>query len=196
MATEPVTVAIVRRVRPGCEAAFESALHEFIERSLHEPGQMGVYVLRPAPGVGSREYGILRRFDSAEARDAFYRSGLFAEWQKQAAPLSEGEPSYEHITGLETWFTLPGRRSIVPPPAWKMALVTVLGVWPVSMLVPLLLDPLIYGMHPALKALLVAVGIVILLTWAIMPILARILRRFLYQHREVIEDERPGTDTI
>jgi antibiotic biosynthesis monooxygenase (ABM) superfamily enzyme len=175
----PVTVAVIRVVKPGSEEAFERAIHDFVQRSLHLPGQLGVHILRPAPGSGSREYGILRRFASAEARDEFYRLPLFNEWRQEVAGLVEGEPRYEHLSGLETWFTLPGQRAIVPPPRWKMALVTAVGVWPASMLVPWLLTPLIRGLPSALQALLVAVGIVILLTWVIMPALVRILKRWL-----------------
>ncbi len=166
-------------VKPGLEEAFERAIHDFVQRSLHLPGQLGVHILRPAPGSGSREYGILRRFASAEARDEFYRLPLFNEWKQEVAGLVEGEPRYEHLSGLETWFTLPGQRAIVPPPRWKMALVTVLGVWPTSMFVPWLLNPFTSGLPSSLQALFMAVGIVILLTWVIMPALVRILKRWL-----------------
>jgi uncharacterized protein len=40
---EPIHVAIVRTVKPGCEAAFEQALHDFVQRSLSLSGQMGVH---------------------------------------------------------------------------------------------------------------------------------------------------------
>ena len=46
--------------------------------------------------------------------------------------------------------------------------------------VPWLLNPLMSGLSLTLQALLVAVGIVILLTWVIMPVLVRILNRLLY----------------
>jgi hypothetical protein len=60
-----------------------------------------------------------------------------------------------------------------------MAIVTVLGVWPVSMLVPWLLNPFIGNLYLPLQALIIAVGIVILLTWVVMPVLVRILRPWL-----------------
>jgi len=65
------------------------------------------------------------------------------------------------------------------PPPWKMAIVTVLGVWPVSMLVPWLLNPFIGNLSLTLQALIIAVGIVILLTWVVMPVLVRIFRPWL-----------------
>lgn len=177
---EPITVSITRSVQAGREAEFEAALHEFVRRSLQTPGQGGVQILRPAPGSESREYGILRRFENAAARDAFYDSAVFHDWLTTVEPLVEGEPHYETLSGLETWFTLPGKRAIVPPPRWKMALVTLLGVYPASLLVPQVLHPLNGAWPLLLKALLNAAGIVALLTWLIMPQLTRLLHRWLY----------------
>jgi hypothetical protein len=177
---EPVAVLALRTVKAGFEERFEAALHDFISRSLHTEGQLGVSVIRPVRETGSREYGILRRFRDAGSRDAFYESPLFQEWEIRVAPLTEGGARHQDLHGLETWFVLPGQRALIPPPAWKMAITTVLGVWPISMLVPWLLNPLISGLSLTLQAFFVAVGIVILLTWVVMPVLVRILRHWLY----------------
>jgi hypothetical protein len=177
---EPVTVAITRIVKPGCEEEFERALHDFVQRSLQLPGQLGVHILRPAPGSGSREYGILRRFDSAEARDAFYRLPLFEEWKERVAELIEGEPRYERLSGLETWFTLPGQRAIVPPPRWKMALVTLLAVYPYSMLLGITVGKSTSGWPMLLSSLIFNASIVTGLTWFLMPLLTRLFKAWLY----------------
>jgi len=177
---EPVGVLTLRRVKPGSEERFEAALHDFISASLHSDGQLGVHVIRPGAGNHPREYGILRRFSTSQACDTFYRSALFRQWEETIAPMMEGVPVRQELSGLETWFTLPGQRAMIPPPAWKMALVTVLGVYPVSILVPWLLQPLIGDLHPLLKALFIAMGIVVVLTWAVMPVLVKILKPWLY----------------
>jgi antibiotic biosynthesis monooxygenase (ABM) superfamily enzyme len=176
----PITVAIIRVVKPGCEEAFERALHDFVQDSLYLPGQLGVHILRPAPGSGSHEYGILRRFESAEARDEFYRLPLFDEWKQKVAGLVEGEPRYEHLSGLETWFTLPGQRAIVPPPRWKMALVTLVAVYPFSMLLGLTLGKWTSGWLMVLSSLIFNASIVTGLTWFLMPLLTRLFKPWLY----------------
>lgn len=181
-AAAPVAVLTLRRVKPGCEKEFEAALHDFVERSLHTEGQLGVHVLRPDAGAAVREYGIVRRFSRPESRDAFYRSALFEQWERTAAPLTVGGPRRQELSGLETWFTLPGQRAVIPPPRWKMALVTLLGVYPASLLVTWLLNPLMAGLPPAAQALMVAAGIVALLTWVVMPALARGLSPWLQNH--------------
>lgn len=176
----PVTVAVIRVVKPGCEEAFERALHEFVGESLHLPGQLGVHILRPAPGSGSREYGLLRQFENAVARDEFYRSTLFEEWKKKVAGLVEGEPRYERLSGLETWFTLPGQRAIVPPPRWKMALVTLLAVFPFSLFLGATVAKWIGGWPLLLNSLIFNALIVAGLTWFLMPLLARLFKPWLY----------------
>ena len=110
-----------------------------------------MHVVRPAPGSASREYGIVRRFSDAQSRDRFYRSALFKSWEQRIAQLTEGGPVRQELSGLEAWFSLPGQTGATQPPRWKMAMVTVLGVWPVSILVPWLLLPLV-GESPPLAA--------------------------------------------
>ena len=179
-AASPVTIAITRKVKPGREQEFERALHDFVAESLKLPGQLGVEVLRPAPGSGSREYRILRRFNSEADRDAFYKSALFEEWKRRVGDLVEGEPMYEGLSGLETWFTLPGKRSIVPPPRWKMALVSLLAVLPVSIVLNLTLAPLLHEAPMVVGTLAKGALMIALLTWVLMPLLTRLLKSWLY----------------
>src|SRR5258708_17393753 len=138
--SQPVHVAITRRIKPGREQEFQAALQEFFARSLGQSGVRGVGVLVPPPGSSSREYGILRSFANAAERDAFYASPLYAEWKKRVAVLSEGEPDTRELHGLEAFFR---QDSPAPPPRWKMAIATYLGVVPVVMTLALTLGPLI-----------------------------------------------------
>src|SRR5216117_1664628 len=108
MDANPITVCITRTVKAGSEEAFERALHDFVQRSLTLPGQHGVHIMRPAPGSGSREYGIIRKFANRDALDAFRTSPEYLEWNQIAMDLTEGAGRTEELCGLESWFTLPG----------------------------------------------------------------------------------------
>jgi antibiotic biosynthesis monooxygenase (ABM) superfamily enzyme len=99
----PIHIAITRRVRPGCEAEFQEALREFFQTSFGHCGVMGASMLTPPPGSESREYGILRTFASEQERDAFYESPMFKAWEACARRLTEGEPVYRQLHGLEAW---------------------------------------------------------------------------------------------
>ncbi|WP_437313435.1 antibiotic biosynthesis monooxygenase [Sorangium sp. So ce385] len=173
-----IHVAITRRVRREHAEAFERRLAEFARRSVAEHGALGVHLLRPAPGSGSTEYGILRSFASAADREAFYQTPLYKEWLATIEPMVEGEPQTRELGGLEAFFP---PRHAAGPPRWKMALLTWIAVWPVSMAVPAALLPLLGARLPrALSAGIIAAGIVATLTWAAMPLLVKLAAGWLH----------------
>lgn len=168
-----IHVAITRRVRPGCEAEFQQAVHEFFRSSI-TPGVQGVHLLSPLPGSGSREFGILRSFATAEDRNAFYRSPLFLAWEDKVRTLTEGLPQQRQLHGLEAWF-----RSHQPPPRWKMAVVTYVGVYGLTLLLTLALGPFLQGWPLPLANAAFNVVVVSALTWGVMPVLTRVARSWL-----------------
>src|SRR5258708_23731590 len=146
----PIHIAITRRVRTGCEAEFQQALREFLQTSFAHGGVQGADMLVPPPGSDTREYGILRTFANEAERDAFYASPMFKAWEARARALTEGEPVYRQLHGLEAWFRSPHS----PPPRWRMALVTLLRVYPVGLLIGLLVSPRLRDLPLAVAAVL------------------------------------------
>ena len=173
---QPIHVAITRRIKSGCEQEFQTALKDFFSRSLAESGVRGVAMLVPPPGSSSNEYGIIRSFASAAERNAFYASPLFLDWKKRVAQLSEGEPETRELHGLEAFFRQNGHAE---PPVWKMAIATYLGVLPVVMGLALTLGPLIRSWNFVLNNIVFNAGVVVLLTWVVMPLITRALRGWL-----------------
>jgi uncharacterized protein len=171
----PIHIAITRRVRPGCEAEFQAALHEFFQTSFAYGGVWGASMLTPLPGSDSREYGILRTFANERERDTFYQSAMFKTWGERARTLTEGEPVYRQLTGLEAWFRAPQNS----PPRWKMAAATLLGVYPVSLLIGVVLSPTLKQLPLVLNLFVVSIIIVGLLTWVVMPVVTRLLQGWL-----------------
>jgi len=173
-----VHLAITRRVRKEHAGEFAEALADFARKSLQEPGTRGVHLLHPPPDSGSTEFGILRSFASEADRAAFYRSQLYREWTRRIESMVEGDSQIRELNGLEAWFRDPRH---LPPPRWKMALLTWIAVWPVSMLVPAVLLPVLGpGFNKILAAGLIAAGIVLILTWLAMPLLVRLFRKWLH----------------
>lgn len=180
--TDPITASITRTVKPGCEAAFERALHEFVQRSFTLPGQMGVHIMRPAPGSASREYGIIRKFASRDALAAFRTSPEYLEWNQTALDLTEGSGRAEELCGLESWFTPPSA-ALRPLPKWKMAVATFLAVFPVAMILNLTLGPVIRSWPFILSNAVFNACVVALLTWVVMPLVTRLLHPWLTANR-------------
>jgi uncharacterized protein len=172
----PIHVAITRRVRPGCEEEFQRALRDFFQASFAHDGVLGATMIVPAPGSDSREFGILRTFADEGERDAFYASDLFKSWEVKCAPLTEANSwTYRPLHGLEAWFRSPHN----PPPRWKMAAATFVGVFPLAMVLQLTIGPIIRGWHFVLRNAVFNACVVALLAWVVMPVVTRLLRGWL-----------------
>jgi antibiotic biosynthesis monooxygenase (ABM) superfamily enzyme len=67
------------------------------------------------------------------------------------------------------------------PPCWKMAVLSWMAVWPVSMLMRAILKPVLGPNFPKILAAgLVAAGIVVTLYWVAMPLLVMAAHNWLY----------------
>jgi antibiotic biosynthesis monooxygenase (ABM) superfamily enzyme len=113
-----------RRVKPGREADFEAWAHGIVAASHQFPGHLGASVL---DDPGSREYHILFRFTDRASLRAWLDSAERRRRLARVADLVEADQGLQQLTGLETWFTLPGAAvaTMKPPPRWKMWLVSV-----------------------------------------------------------------------
>ena len=71
------------------------------------------------------------------------------------------------------------------PGKLKMAVATFIGVFPVSAIIGLLVMPYLQGLPWPLVDAIVSAIIVILLTWVVMPIVTRLLHKWLFPERRV-----------
>jgi antibiotic biosynthesis monooxygenase (ABM) superfamily enzyme len=175
----PITVNIVRTVRHGHEEEFEGLVRRFIPVALTFPGHLGVHVVKPAAGT-SRDYHVVIKFATTAQWRSFRDWPQYVQFRAEIEPLLEREPCIHEMVGLESWFTLPNAPALQPLPKWKMALVTLLAVYPTSLLITTLLRPRVTHWPLALQNLLFAATMVGLLTWLIMPLLTRLLASWLY----------------
>lgn len=174
--SEAVHCAITLKVRKGKEAEFEEILVRFVQRSLDYRGTTGVHLIRPAPGSDCREFGVMRSFLSeAHSRD-FYDSEMFKDYKRDTADLVEGEPEIRPLHGLEAFF----RGNTAPPPRWKMAVVTWLGVFPSVLFWSTIVGPRLSTLPHAASTAVLTVLVVITLAWFVMPFLTKLLRPWLH----------------
>jgi uncharacterized protein len=182
-----IHIAITRRVKPGREAEFQQALRDFFQASFAHSGVLGATMIVPPPGSDSREFGILRTFANERERDDFYASPIFKTWEKKCEPLTESNSwTLRPLHGLEAWFRSPHN----PPPKWKMAVATFIGVFPLAMLLNLTLGPIIREWHFVARNAVFNAFIVALLAWVVMPGVTRLLHGWL-QPQSSTEDKSP-----
>jgi uncharacterized protein len=180
-AAGPVTATVTRRVKPGHEAAYEQFLAGISGAAKAFPGYLGEEVFRPAGGEGG-EYRIVYRFDSPAHLRAWLDSTERAAWLARAEPHVASPMRTQYLTGLEGWFTLPTQPG-APPPAYKMAVLTWVTIFPLITLVVVVSAPLI-GHLPLVPRLAVTTLVTVsLMTWVVMPRVTRLLHRWLYPGR-------------
>jgi antibiotic biosynthesis monooxygenase (ABM) superfamily enzyme len=175
---EPDTVLYSRRVKPGREADFEAWAHGVVAASRQFPGHLGASVL-DAPG--SREYHILFSFADRKSLRAWLDSDERRRWLARVGELIEADRGLQQLTGLETWFQLPGSNvpTMKPPPRWKMWLVSIIAVYPLVLAFQALVVPRMAGLPLPLRALTFPLVLLTLMTFVVMPVVTRFLRRWL-----------------
>ena len=179
----PVTTTVTRRVRRGHEGPYEEILEGIISAASGFPGHLGVEVFRPQRGSAG-EYRTVYRFDTAEHLRAWLDSAERAAWQARAEPHLAGPLRTSFVTGLETWFTLPGQ-AMPPPPPYKMALLTWITIFPLITAIVAITGPLLEELPLAARLGITTALTVPLMTWIVMPRVTRLLRRWLYpDHRD------------
>ena len=182
IANQSVTAVVRRRIKWGLEAEFESLMQEFMPFVLRQPGHLGINVIRHS--LGSREYTVLDRFATDDHRRRFTALPEYRSWMTRLREVSEADPEIDEMGGLAFWFTLPGRPPRKPPPKIKMALVTLLGVYPLSMLFPAMVIPKTPSWPNWIQGAVIASLIVASLTWVIMPALTRVFETWLFPSQE------------
>ena len=141
------------------------------------PGHLGTGVVRPVPG--QREYTLVVRFADAANAASWEASVQRAAWIAQITPVLDGESTLEQQPGLEFWFTPPGSPSLAQPRRWKMMVVTLLALYPTSLLISVLVGPSLAHLPLALRAFLQALLVVSAMTYLVMPQATRAFRGWL-----------------
>ena len=171
---DPVTVTIARSVAPGREADFEAFSSALTRAATRRAGFLGAGVLRP--GHVGEPWHIVFRFDSLEHLNAWEFSAERAELLAAGEDLVHSTHE-QRVTGLETWFALPELTGPAPP-RWKMFTVSVVGIFVLQLVFNLALQPL--DLPVVVRVGLVAVAVTALMTWLVMPRVARLLQDWLY----------------
>ncbi|GAA4240605.1 hypothetical protein GCM10022254_65940 [Actinomadura meridiana] len=184
---EPVTIVITWDVRPGRERDFEEWAEDLHRTASRYAGHQGATWLR-AEGSRHRYYTVVN-FADQESLDTWLGSRERADRIGRLHGIATEH--HRDTTGLETWFSLPGE-SVPPPSKLKMIVVTFCAVYPISLLLNELVTPLTKQWPVPLKAVTFPVLVVPLLTLLVMPVLSRLLRRWLYPIGRAHRPAKPG----
>ncbi|MEE3716049.1 antibiotic biosynthesis monooxygenase [Tumidithrix elongata RA019] len=174
-----VTAIISHVVKLGREKGYEEWFHGIATDARRFKGHLGISAIRPHDHIHP-EYVAILKFDRYNNLKIWLESDVRRDWIERLQPLIEKPESIQTMVGLEAWFSLPNQPFKSPPPRYKMALVTWLGVFFTLMILSNLLAPLLSGLPIWLNQLITTGLVVLCLTYAIMPRLTQLFRKWLY----------------
>ena len=178
---ETVTAIIEHAVRQASVDRYEDWLRKVVPIAARFPGHRGVNVIRPASG--GLQYTITIHFDSLAHAQDWFQSDVRSQLVQEVAPLLQADEKVQTRSGLEFWFH-PGPGQ---PPAkrYKQFLVTLSVIYPLTMVVPALLQRLAAWLpwlgKDWLAHLATAAIVVSLMVYVIMPRYTRLVSRWLYR---------------
>ena len=133
-----IGVAVTRCLPQANVSQFERGLCELVHVASSQPGHISAEILRGTVGPEGRWYYIVYRFSSETSLRAWENSRQRQSMVKSLDPLAIDAGRHE-LTGMEAWFDLPP--SLAPPPRFRMAILTLIGIWPLVSVVVWLLAP-------------------------------------------------------
>ena len=178
--SQPVTVVLVRNVKADRSNEFEEWVKGINQVVKGFEGYLGTDLIRPREH-SHPEYVIVIRFDDYEHLRAWMGSKEREEWVKRSEDMTIGEIHVQEAHGFQPWFTLPDQSVALTSPArYKMALLTIVALYPSLLALSTLLSYFLRGWPRALLILLNVLMLVPAMTYYIMPWMTRLFRSWLY----------------
>ena len=180
---EGATVVITHRLRENALAAYEDWLQEIAPLCKSSPGHLDWHIVRPIPGL-SETYTIVIRFDTIDHLREWMESPTRARLIEKVQHLFVTGDDFFISSGLDFWFT-PTEAKAKVPIRWKQYLVTWSAIFPLALIVPLLVAPLLHFLglpNNRFVGTFTVTGVVVLLmVYVVMPRYTRLLRRWLFR---------------
>lgn len=182
MSATVATLLIQHQVKPGAAPQYETLLNEIVPAAQRFVGHLGVNIIRPAEG--SNTYTIVLRFDTEEHLQVWLESAVRKRFVDRVGPILVDGDRIDIMTGLEFWFTpaTAGQKHAKP---FKQFLITLSVIFPLTLIVPMLWKPVFHALpwlsHYVPSNFVVAVTIVFLVVYIIMPRYTRLAAKWLYR---------------
>ncbi|OWW18246.1 antibiotic biosynthesis monooxygenase [Noviherbaspirillum denitrificans] len=160
---------------------YEQWLRKIASEAQRFTGHMGVNIIRPHDASG--HYTIVLRFDSSQNLESWLESETRKRFIDEIRPTLVKEEELDIHTGLEYWFTPPATRRLQARPS-KQFLITLSAIFPLTVVVPWVFKPVFAYVpllgRPIISNFILAVVIVYLMVYVIMPRYTRLVAKWLF----------------
>jgi len=189
---EAVAVVLSLHIPPANIAAFDRILRELIDAGRRK-GRISGEVLRGPEGPSGRIYHVIYRFADEQSLRAWETSPERRALAARAKSLAT-RATRNQLTGMEVWFDIPS--GLPTPSRHRMAALTWIGIWPLVSVTSALVAPLYAKLPFLLRTALTSVLLVCVMTYLVMPLLARKAEPWLYgksaRGQELRQEEGQG----
>ncbi|TKB25574.1 antibiotic biosynthesis monooxygenase [Desulfopila sp. IMCC35006] len=176
------TAVITHRIRAGRESQYEDWLNEIGPLCRSSAGHLDWHIIRPILGL-TATYTVIIRFDTRNHLQDWMDSDHRKRLIEKVKPILAKDDDFFIKSGLDFWFTPDGARAKVPV-RWKQAIVTWSAIYPLVLVVPLLVVPLLrflgLSQDRYLDTLFISGTVVILMVYMIMPRYTKLVHRWLF----------------
>lgn len=177
------SVVINHHIKEGKHQQYENWLDEIglICRSF--PGNVDWQIIRPIPNI-TYDYTVIIRFDTTKNLKNWMDSKERKELIDKVRQFFIKDDNYYIKSGLDFLF-FPENEKTKIPVRWKQYLVTWSAIFPLSIIIPLLLLPLLQKFHLGqnhyVNSFFVTGVIVMLMVYLIMPYYTKLIKKWLYK---------------
>jgi len=176
------TAVITHRIQSGKESHYEDWLNEIGPLCRSSEGHLDWHIIRPIHGL-TATYTVIIRFDTHKHLQDWMDSDHRRRLIEKVKPILAKDDDFFIQSGLDFWFTPDGARAKVPV-RWKQFLVTWSAIYPLVLVVPLIVAPLLrlLGLPPDryLDTLFISCTVVALMVYLVMPRYTKIVHRWLF----------------
>ena len=173
-----VSMVIFEKVDPRRILEFEAWQKRINSTNANFPGFVGVSSKKLE--TGENEYSTVVQFDTPENLKRMLDSSELETLLNEATSYLIDKPKISHHEGLDIFFDKP--RNTGNPPYYKKVILGIIAVYPLIVLVSIL-----YSMSVArfvnlpfeIALFLQVIVVSALMTWPVMPLLSRLLRKWL-----------------
>lgn len=183
MKDQGATVVINHHIIDGKQNQYENWLNEIGPICRSYVGNIDWQIIRPIPNL-TFDYTVIIRFDTIENLAKWMESNERKNLIKKAQPLLSKDDKYLIKSGLDFLFSNNNEKPKVAV-RWKQYLVTWSAIYPLSILIPLLVLPILkilnFPENRFINSFFISGIVVLIMVYLLMPNYTRLIRKWLYK---------------
>lgn len=183
MEDQGASVVITHHITKGKESEYEQWLDEISPICKASTGFVDWQIIRPIYNL-TFVYTVIIRFDTISNLKNWMQSPQRNRLIEKATPLFAKGDNYVIKSGLDFLFTSNNQQPKVPA-RWRQFLITWSAIYPLSVLIPLAVLPMLRSIHFAqnryIDSLFISGTVVLLMVYVVMPNYTKLVKKWLYK---------------